>query len=175
MRPLALLALLMFCAVGVVGTASAQAKAKTPNQRVRALERRLTDRARTLVALQKDTQRLVRAHNTLIANMDGLYTRYFNLQGCLGRTPLNSWPGYVFDTNGGTVTGNTTTTALDWYTPGGSFPTDVLTDPFGKIHALGLSNTDACLAPVAFYNPIPVAAAGLGAANLGAKSQELKP
>ncbi len=159
LRWLGVLALLALCALG--GVVAAPAEAKTTSQRLQALERRITVRARALAALQRDTQRLVRAHNTVVANMDALTVRYNALSACVQRTPVSTWFGYTFN--------GFETTALDWYNPGGVFPTGVLADPSGKNHQLGLNNTQACLASVAFYNPVTGAAA---IAGLGAKTTE---
>ena len=74
---------------------TAPAQAKTTKQRLQQLERRITVRARALAALQRDTQRLVRAHNDLVANMDALNGRYRSLVRCVQRTPVYSWPGYI--------------------------------------------------------------------------------
>lgn len=165
-RRLVVLALLAICTIGALGgVLTTPAQAKTTKQRLQELERRITVRSRALAALQRDTQRLVRAHNDLVANMDALNGRYRSLVSCVQRTPVFSWPGY---TNNGTAS-----TALDWYSPGNVFPTGTLSNPTDKIHELGVANTQACLASVAFYNPVTggAAAAGFGALS----NQEPKP
>ncbi len=145
---------------------SPPAQAKSTSQRLQALERRITVRARALAALQRDDQRLVLAHNDLVARMDALNTRYTALSTCIQRTPVYSWPGFEYN-------GGVTTTLTRWYNPNNAFSTNVFEDPSGKIHELGLNNTDACIGTIAFYNPV----SGAGAtAGLGAKStQERTP
>lgn len=156
-RRLAMLGLLMLCFLG--GALSAPAEAKSTSQRVQSLERRLTHRARVLAALQRDTERLVRAHNELLAQMNALNTRYTALSACVQRTPLRAWAGYVFN-------GTSGFTMLDWFAVAGTTNTQT-------IHGLGLGNTQPCLDTVAFYNP----RTGAGAtAGFGAKTtQERTP
>ena len=65
-----------------------------------------------------------------------------------------------------------TTTALDWYNPGGIFPTGVIPNFTNKIHALSLANTQGCINYAAFRNPT---VAGASAQRSAPAPVEAKP
>lgn len=137
------------------GVAAAPAPAaKSTSQRLRALEAQAAALTRATNSLNAQHKALATAQTSLVSSYASLNARYTGFVGCLRRTPVFSWPGYSFS-------GPPTTTALDWYNPGGAFTTGVLTVPnfTNKIHALSLANTQGCINFVAFRDPTVAGAA----------------
>jgi hypothetical protein len=76
------------------------------------------------------------------------------LLGCLQRTPVKSWKGYVYDFNNSVSSPNFgRTTAFDFYTINGVMPSGVIANPAGILWSVGLANTAPCLGYAAFRNP----------------------
>jgi hypothetical protein len=152
------------------GVAAAPAPAaKSTSQRLKALEAQAAALTRATNSLNAQHKALATAQTSLANSYASLNVRYTSFVSCLRRTPLFSYPGYAWDSDGnGSI--DTTTRGLDWYvTSGGVVPTGVLTPAnfVNSMHALSLANTDGCLAFAAFRNPMVLGSAAQGSAAKG--------
>ena len=150
----------------VAGVAAAPAPAaKSTSQRLKALEAQAGALKKATDSLAAQHKAFAAAQSSLVNSYTALSSSYNGFVGCLRRTPVFSWPGYSFS-------GPPTTTALDWYNPGGTFPTGVIPSFTNKIHALSLANTQGCINYAAFRNPT---VAGASAQRSAPAPVEAKP